>query len=82
MYMNYKREAQFIHLYHGPILTSEITAFPDNLIRNSTELHSAFSSSQMRGNCTSRYDFRLSATTTINPLPLQPGKFIDPGYRW
>ncbi len=82
MIMNYQRDAPFFHLYHGSTLTSEITAFPENLIRNSPKLRSAFSSSQLRGNCTHRYDFRLLATNTINPLPLQPGKFIDPGYRW
>ncbi len=82
MYMNYHREAQFFHLDHGPTLTSEITAFPENLLRNFPKPHSAFSSSQLRGSCTYRYDFHLSATNKINPLPLQPGKFIDTGYRW
>ncbi len=82
MIMNYQREVQFFHLYHVPTPTSKITAFPENSIRNSPKLHSAFSSSQLRGNCTRRYEFRISTTNTINPLPLQPGNFIDPGYRW
>jgi hypothetical protein len=82
MYSNYQREAQFSDFDHGPTITSEITAFPGNLVRFSHNLHNTSSSSQLQGNYRYRFDFRLSVINMINPLPLQPGKFIDPGYRW